>query len=125
MRIYLAHRKDGNYQEELYQPLREDSFFNKHELLLPHEDSSKISNTRDFYKTLDIFIAECSEHATGMGIELGWAYDDKVPIYCIHKKDKRVGNSIRSITSNIYEYKDSKDMVRLIKEIVKKEEYNN
>ena len=66
-----------DYINNIYIPLREDLFFKDYELILPHEKSENSSNVREFYKGIDVFIAECSELAIGLGIELGWAYDDK------------------------------------------------
>ena len=66
-------------------------------------------------------IAEVSYPATGMGIELGWAYDDNVPIYCLFQKNMKVSNSLKSITKNIIEYENEKDLLNIIKEIIKRE----
>lgn len=55
MRIYVAHSKKMDYINEIYRPLRKDEELNKHTLLLPHENSSKSNNNREFYKTIDIF----------------------------------------------------------------------
>lgn len=124
MRIYIGHSKKFNYKEELYIPLRNDDFFKSHELLLPHEENASSSNSRDFYKSIDLFIAECSDPGTGLGIELGWCYDDGIDIYCIYRSNKKLSNSIRCITDNIYEYKDSCDMISLVKRIVEEVENN-
>ena len=118
MRIYVAHSKEIDYLNELYKPLRNDSFFSDYELILPHENNEYSSNSREFYKSIDLLIAECSEAATGLGIELGWAYDDNKTIYCIHKSDKKISNSIKAVTNNIYEYESVQDMLKLIKRII-------
>ncbi|MDO5475357.1 MAG: hypothetical protein Q4F61_03165, partial [Candidatus Saccharibacteria bacterium] len=68
MKIYIAHPTNMDYGNEIYKPLRSDSFFSQHELILPHEKSNKIINTRDNYKNIDIVIAECSEPSIGVGI---------------------------------------------------------
>lgn len=121
MKIYLAHSRKMNYKEELYKPLRKDSFFKDYELILPHEKSDLSSNEREFYKNIDIFIADCSEAATGLGIELGWAYDDNKIIYCIYQSGKYISNSLKAITNNFYEYANIDEMIEIVKEIVKKE----
>ena len=91
MNIYIAHSKKMNYQEDLYKPLRNEEPLKKHQLILPHEKSDTSSNDREFYKQIDLFIADCSEKGTGLGIELGWAYDDKTKIYCIYQEGKNIG----------------------------------
>ena len=119
MRIYVAHSKKMNYMDLLYKPLREDEFFKDYELILPHETSDKFTNSRDFYKTLDIFIADCSEKGTGLGIELGWAYDDGIDIFILLKSDQKISNSLKVITDNFYTYNDYSEIPNIIKEIVK------
>ena len=119
MRIYIAHSRSFDYVNNLYTPLRNDSFFNEYDLILPHE-TQRPMNSREFYSNIDILIAECSEASTGLGIELGFAYDSNVPIYCIHQSDKKISSSISAITNNIYEYKNVEEMVEIIKEIIKK-----
>ena len=121
MRIYIGHSKKIDYINELYEPLKKETFFNEHELLLPHDQSEFSSNTREFYKTIDIFIAECSDAATGLGIELGWAYDDNKKIYCIYKKGKKISESLKSVTNNFYEYNDLSEMVNIVKSIINEE----
>ena len=89
-------------------------------LILPHEKDINSSNTRDFYKDIDIFIAEVSKSGIGLGIEIGWIYDENKSIYCIHKSDTKVSKSIYTVTNNIYEYNDTNEMLDIIKEIVQK-----
>ena len=121
MRIYIGHSKKIDYINELYEPLRKDAFFDNHELILPHEKDEFSSNSREFYKTIDIFIAECSYAATGLGIELGWAYDDNKKIYCIYKKGKKISGSLKSVTNNFYEYNNRDEMVNTVKSIINEE----
>lgn len=120
MKIYVAHSKKMNYIDDLYKPLRSDPFFNNHELILPHEADVNSANSREFYKTIDIFIADCSEPATGLGIELGWVYDDNKKIYCIHKSGSKISNSIKVLTDSFYEYSNPTEIVEIIKNIVEK-----
>jgi len=117
-KIYIAHSKGIDYVNELYKPLKGADFLKEYELILPHEKSKNSSNTRDFYKDIDILIAEVSKPATGLGIELGWAFDDNTKIYCIHKEKIIISNSIKAITENIYEYKDTENMLNIIKSII-------
>ena len=118
--IYSSFKKI-DYINKLYKPLGNDTFFEKHELIFPHEKSYNSSNTRNFYKDIDVFFAECSAAATGLGIELGLAYDDNIKIYCIYQIGKRISNSLRSVTDNFYEYANVKEMVEIVNEIVVKE----
>ena len=90
-------------------------------MLFPHELSRNSYNTRDFYKDIDILIAEVSKPATGLGIELGWAFDDNTKIYCIYKVNEKISNSIKSITTNIFEYNNKDKMLEIIKNIIEKD----
>lgn len=118
MKIYIAHSKDINYKEELYKTIRTDDNINKHNIILPHEINDKSNNDRNFYKTIDLVIAECSKPSTGMGIELGWLYDDNIPIYCIYKQNSKISTSIYTITNKIYEYKNKSELLTIIKKII-------
>lgn len=113
MKIYVAHSKDIDYKSKLYQPLRNCKVLKNEQLIFPHEISKDSYNTRDFYKSLDLFIAEVSIPATGLGIELGWAYDDNLPIYCLYKKGKKPSSSIYSITDQVLEYQNEKELVEI------------
>ena len=122
MRIYIAHSRKMDYINELYKPLRKDPFFSDYELILPHEVSEKSYNTREFYRTIDLFIADCSEPATGLGIELGWAFDDNKQVYCIYQKGKHISSSIKVITNKFFEYDNTAQMVDLVKKIINETE---
>lgn len=118
MKIYIAHSRSFDYQNELYTPIRNNKELNEHEVILPHEFSNNSSNSRDFYKDIDLFIAECSYPATGLGIELGWTFDDNTQIYCIHKEGTKVSDSVYAVTRNVIEYKDTKDMLNCIENTI-------
>ncbi len=118
MRIYIGHPKSIDYKR-LYQMIREDEELKNEEIILPHEEDANSANTREFYSSIDLFIAEISEKATGLGIELGWAYDDGVEIYCLCQNSKKISNSIRVITDNIYQYETIEEMMTIIKNIIK------
>jgi hypothetical protein len=124
MKIYIAHAKAYDYINELYKPIRESELSKEHEIILPHELDDKSSTSREFYRSLDLFIGEVSYSATGLGIELGWAYDDEIPLYCIHKEETRIKGSIYAITNNIYEYTDE-TLVDTINHIIKLEKEKN
>lgn len=116
MKIYIGHSKLNDYEKDLYKPVREK--LSKYEIILPHEKDSTNYFGREFYKNIDLFIAEVSNPATGLGIELGYADDDKTPIYCIYKKGNKYSGSLTTITDKFYEYKNIDDMIRIIEEII-------
>lgn len=120
MRIYIAHPTSIDYENEIYKLLRNDNFFLTHELILPHENGDAINNSREDYKNYDIVIAECSKPSIGVGIELGWLYDDKKPIYCFVKSGLHPSDAAASIAEKVIEYNNKQDFVDKIKAIVEK-----
>ncbi len=118
MRIYIAHPTSIDYKKEIYEPLRNDDFFLEHELVLPHEESASIHNSREDYENYDIVIAECSKPSTGVGIELGWLYDDKKPIYCFVKSGLHPSDAAASIAEKVIEYNNKQDFVDKTKAII-------
>lgn len=118
MRIYVAHPTSLDYEKYIYIPLRSDSFLNQHELILPHEASSNIHSSREGYKNVDLVIAECSQPSTGMGIELGWFFDDDKPIFCFYKNGMKPSSALEAVAKEIIEYSDSEDFVKKVRKTI-------
>ena len=121
MKVYVAHSREINYKKDLYQEIRKSEVLQKYEIILPHEKNENNFQGRAFYKTIDVLIAEVSERATGLGIELGWCYDDHKPIYCIYREGSKISSSIKAVTNHFYEYKNNKEMIEIIKNILNTE----
>lgn len=117
-RIYVAHSKKINYKDELYKVIRETNELKEFNIILPHEFTDDSSNSREFYRSIDLFIAEVSMTGTGLGIELGWVFDDNVPVYFIYKEGTKVSGSLKCISDNFYEYSDSDSLVKVLLEII-------
>ena len=122
MRIYFGHSKSFDYINEYYKPIEKNIILQKETLIFPHKDNNYIKFERDFYTNLDLFIAEVSYHAIGLGIELGWAYDDNIPIYCFYKTSTKPSQSLMSITDHIIEYNSIEDLSNKIEQIVIEEQ---
>ena len=60
--------RNSDYQKELYEPLKNAPFFLDHTWIFPH-DGVEV-NSRESLKNIDLFIAEVSHPATGLGIEI-------------------------------------------------------
>ncbi len=119
MKIYIGHSREYDYETELYKIIRADKELNNENIILPHEEGYVGNITREFYSDIDIFIAEVSHKSTGLGIELGWVYDDKIPIYCIHKKGIKISSSLKIVTDKFYEYDTNEELINVIKNILK------
>lgn len=63
-------------------------------------------------------IAECSKPSIGVGIELGWFYDEKKPIYCFYREEIEPSSALKVVTEKIVKYKDRQDFVNKVKEII-------
>ena len=118
MKIYVAHSRDFDYKNELYKPIRESDNLKKYEIVLPHENNNNDPHDREFYKNIELYICEVSYPATGLGIELAFAYDDNKPIYCLYKKGNKYSSSIESITDKIIEYDNTNHMIKIIEDII-------
>lgn len=119
MKIYFAHSRDLDYQNDLYAPLRACTSLPQSDIILPHEGKDHVNNTREFYRSLDLIIAEVSFPATGLGIELGWAADDKTPVYCLYRSGCKPSGSLHAVTDKFYEYSSKGEMIQLISDIIK------
>lgn len=119
MNIYFGHSKELNYQI-FYEKLETDFDSPRYNFIFPHKETKDSRNGRDFYKksNIDLFIAEVSLPATGLGIELGFAYDEKIPVICFYKEGIKYSNSLKSVTDNFVEYRDLDDFILKLKNIL-------
>lgn len=122
MNIYIAHSREFDYQKDLYQPIRSDSELPQADIILPHEPGHDPNHGREFYTNLDLVIAEVSYPATGLGIELGWASDDQVPIYCLYRQDCRPSGSLHAVTDKFYSYATESEMLQIMQQIINQAE---
>lgn len=121
MRIYLAHSTDFDYKKELYEPFRKSKLNKMYEIIMPHEKSSELFNSKDFFKSdsKNIMLAEISQPKIGLGIELGWANAFGNKIICIHKKDAKLSSSVKVVTKNIIAYENAEDLIDKLNETLK------
>ena len=110
MIIQLWHARDSDFQDELYNPLKSASFFSEHIWIFPHDGIAKY-DSKETLRTVDIFIAEVSHPATGLGIEIGFASLYGKRILCISKKWSQISSSLKYVTEDFIEYDDTKDMI--------------
>ena len=118
MKIYFGHSRSFDYEKEYYSPIEQNKRLQNETLIFPHKNNTNSEHSRDFYTNLDLFIAEVSYHATGLGIELGWAKDDNIPIYCFYKKGIIPSSSLKSISKHIIEYDSLEQLSNNIEQIV-------
>lgn len=112
MNIYISHC-GGNYdyENELYQPIKESQLAKKHHFFLPHEPQNIDMDAVEELKHTDVLVAEASYPSTGQGIELAQAKAANVPIICFYKAGAKTSSSLRFVTNRVVEYTDVSDLL--------------
>ena len=102
--LYVSHSKAVDYRNELYAPLQASDLVDAWELFLPHSGGSVARNTREVVRGARAVLAEVSQPATGLGIELGWADAFGVPIVALHRHDARPSGSLAFVARLVLPY---------------------
>lgn len=122
MNIYVAHSSSFDYQNELYQPLRQSILNGMCSLVLPHENTVDQFDSKTFLEEkADLLIAEVSYPSIGLGIELGWANMFDVPIIALYKKGMKVSGAVKVVTERIFEYESEEGLIDRIRRELNKE----
>lgn len=109
--IYIGHSRGFDYEKELYEPVRQLQLGSDVQIILPHENGATGASTKELFQNgCDLFIAEVSYPATGLGIELGYADMLHVPIVCLSKSGLKISGSLKRLTNRFVEYVDSEDL---------------
>ncbi len=120
MKIYFGHSRGIKY-EDLYTRIRDSELEERHELILPHENSEKLFDSKTFLREeCDLFVAEVSEASTGLGIELGWANLYNVPIVCFHQEETKPSSSLNVLTDTVESYKNKDQLIKSMNISIKK-----
>ncbi len=117
MKLYISHSSGFDYTTELYEPLK-ISFAKEHELVFPHDTDKNGINTRDVIPRCDLMLAEVSYPSTGQGIEIGWADASNVSIICFYRSGTKPSSAVRFISSRVFEYSSSEDLVEKLRTII-------
>lgn len=115
MNIYVSHAGSYDYENELYKPIKESELYSQHRFFLPHEPENANIAAKEELEQTDLLIAEVSQPSTGQGIELGLASTKGVRIVCFYKAGSKPSGSLRFVTDNIIEYRDTDDLLAKIK----------
>ncbi len=113
MIIQVWHTRNSDFQKELYDPIKNAYFFHDYTWIIPH-DWTEIISSKETLKTIDLFIAEVSFHATGLGIELGFSSAYEKRILCIYKKWSKISSSLKFVTQDFIEYENTEDMIEKV-----------
>ncbi len=103
MRIYVSHSREGDYERDLYAPLRASVELASHEFIFPHEGGGRVDSLV-VIPTCDLVLADVSFPSTGQGIELGWASAKGVRIVAVAREGAVVSVSVRAICPDVTRY---------------------
>ena len=118
MNVYVGHPKSIDYLHMLYPAIKKTRLYNEHHVILPHEFSGSPFNSKEYLPTCSLMIAEGSEQATGLGIEMGWANLMEVPILCIYQEGKKIAGSYKVVTDQFICYTDEADLVKKLDDYI-------
>ena len=114
MKIFIAHSSNFDFENKLYKPILDSDIVKNHEVFLPIQNGRE-AVTKEVIGECDVLFADLSSPSTGAGIELGWADMQNVPVVCIHEEGSIVTPAIKYITNKIFAYKDSDELIKIIK----------
>ena len=118
MKTYVTHSTSFDFKNKLYKPVRESQLNQNNEITLPHENSNEQFNSKEYMKDCDLILAEVSFPSTGQGIELGWANLYAKRIICFYKQGTKPSGSLKVLTSEIFEYESSEDLISKLNNII-------
>ncbi len=120
MKIYIAHSRKFDFRKELYELIKNSSFFKEHAFIFPHEKTDELFNSKEFFQNgCDLVIAEVSYPSIGLGIELGWANMMKIPIISLYKKGFKISESLHFVSDKVLEYSSTNDLLEKIRETIR------
>ena len=121
--IYVAHSRSFDFVKELYEPIRESVLSRTHTIVLPHEASDEPFDSKTYLRDeADVLIAEVSEPSIGLGMELAWADQYRVPIICVYRSGANVSSSVRTVSNRFLEYASGPELIRGLETILEHED---
>ena len=115
--IYISHSSNMNYEKELYEPLLNSNISKEFKLILPHSKEYKDIDTKNIIINSNYLVAEVSYPGTGIGLELGRAESNNIPIICVIKKGYKCSSSVKR-NFKVIEYSDRKDLVNKLEKLI-------
>ncbi|OHX66408.1 nucleoside 2-deoxyribosyltransferase [Flammeovirga pacifica] len=84
----------------------------------PHQEVEMMQTAFQEIEQCDVFIAELTSKAIGVGIELGYAYKLGLPIIYIRKTGSEYSTTAAGCAQEIYEYEDDLDLSNYLSQII-------
>ncbi|MDD5457654.1 MAG: hypothetical protein PHV30_11580 [Candidatus Margulisbacteria bacterium] len=119
--IYFSHKRRGFDYQTLYAAIRKSELNQKYNIILPHEDRETAFKSKPMFKAgaIQVILAEVSQDATGLGLELGWADILGIPIICLFSKGaKKSGSLVELDNKHFLEYENFDDLLVQIETIL-------
>ena len=121
MKIYVGHSTSYNFREELYAPIQDSVLVREHTVVLPHVDSDEQFSSKEFFANdCELFIAEVSYASTGLGIEIGWADTQGVPILFVHAAGSKPSGALSAVEGEVVTYASAEELISIIQNTVNK-----
>lgn len=119
MKIFVIHNAGYDYQNLLYQPLKELAKERpEYEFILPHDNAGKRICTKELIQSSDVVLAEVSTSKTGIGIEIGWAEVASIPIFCIYQAGTKYSTSLTFVTKTFVSYEGKKELLEVVDKLL-------
>lgn len=110
--IYIAHLKQSNYVEELYEPLKNSLLAKKFNFIFPNEDVDTTIDSREAIKSCKYMIAEVSQPSIKLGMDIEYARNNGVEVICIFKRGYNPASCLKQASKVFIQYEHSDDFVK-------------
>lgn len=117
LNIYVAHKKDSVYAETLYNVINSSNLAKTYNIIFPHENGGKDFNSKEVISKCSFVLAEVSDHATGVGVELGWADAYNIPIICLHREWCKPSGTLTYLTDKFYSYGSRHSLLTVLNDL--------
>lgn len=116
-KVYVAHAAEyPDFREKLYKPLKETKGV---EFIFPYENEGEMNPSEDIIGNCDFFIADVSYQKLGIGMEIGYAHMQNVPIIFIYKQGSNLSRSLNMVSDKFIEYEKIEDVLDELRNIIK------
>lgn len=72
-----------------------------------------MAKTFEAIRSCELAVIDLTEKGVGLGIEAGFAHAQGIPVVTIAREGSDISTTLAGISSQVYLYRDSEDLVRL------------
>ncbi|MCB9371083.1 hypothetical protein H6501_05780 [Candidatus Woesearchaeota archaeon] len=121
VRVYVGHSSSFDFKGELYDVLKNSLLSDSFAFVFPHEHSSEPVQTQKILPSCSFMLAEASYPSTGLGIELGFAFDLGVPIIFLVRKGSSVSSSLKVVSDIFVFYEGKADLCDALSSVLREQ----